>query len=130
MILSKLAKKIIYVATITGAIATIGGAASWVYNEYQDHQRTEDKELNNRIITLIKTNEDVFVKKIDSLNHRLKDIEGDDMFAVGFRADSDGNLFYRDLYGHSHKVFYDQQYDVYYIIVDNEYIYLNFYEYM
>ena len=127
MILSKFAKKIIYIASVTSAVITLGGAVGWVYNEYQDHQRTEEKELNKRIITLIKENEDIFIKKIDSLNHRLKNIEGDDMFAVGFRADDSGNLFYRDLYGHSHTVYFDQVYELYYYIEDGNFIYLNFF---
>ena len=130
MAFSKFTKKIIYIASITSAVVTIGGAIGWVYNEYQDHKRTEEKQLNERIIKLIKENEDVFIEKIDSLNHRLKNIEGDDMFAVGFRANENGKLYYRDMSGKSHEVYYDQQYDVYYIIEDNKYIYLNFYEFL
>lgn len=127
MAFSKFTKKIIYIASITSAVVTIGGAIGWVYNEYQTHKRKEEKQLNERIIKLIKENENIFIEKIDSLNHRLKSIEGDDMFAVGFRADSNGNLYFRDKLGKSHEIFYDQQYDVYYYIDGNNFIYLYYF---
>jgi hypothetical protein len=138
MVFTTFTKKLVYIASVAGAIITISGAIGWIYNEYQNHRRTTEEQLDDRINTLIENhgntilNEihqrtDMFIEKLDSLNYRLKSIEGDDMFAVGFRADGSGILYYRDNLGKSHNVFYDELYDVYYYIDGNQFIYLYYY---
>lgn len=118
MALSKLSKKIIHIGSITTAITVIVGALGWVYNEYKDHKRNSEEELKRTIIKLIEEN-----SKLDSLNNRIRNIEGDGMFAVGFRSDGE-NLYYRDIYGEIHEVFYDQEYDIYYYMDNGEFVYI------
>jgi hypothetical protein len=57
------------------------------------------------------------------LNNRLKNIEGDEMFAVGFRSNGE-DLYYRDVSGNLHEVYLDEEYQLYYYMEDGEFIYL------
>jgi hypothetical protein len=125
---SKLAKNVVYASTIIGAIITITGAFAWIYNEYQDHKSVRELELDSRIDNRLKDhgNEilleidnkiELFHGVVDTLQEQIDNItEGNEMFAVGYRGDGSGKLWYRDEYGKVFRVYTNSTTGQYYYI--------------
>lgn len=136
---TKVGKSIMKIAALITSITVIIGALGWVYNEYQNYKSTTEKELDSRIDDrlkehgneiLLEINEktDLFHEVVDSLRVQIdminENIEGDQLFAIGFRGDGTGEIFYRDKFGVLYKVYLSSD-NSYYYVKDGLAIYLD-----
>jgi len=115
--------KILTVSSICAALMVISGFLSSLYIKYEGYVEKSEIELKETIRETL-NEEDAFiilqldsVKLIlDSINHRL--VEGTKFFAVGFRGDGSGNLWYRNKFGKIFKSYYSEDYGLWYYIND------------
>ena len=134
MALTNLKKKIIGTATLVGAIVVLAGYIvkpfSW-YSEYIEEKELQEKqELKTFIIDVFNDVSNGVIKEttreiettknlLDSLETIISEIkEGSEYFAVGFRGNGTGKLWYRDMYGNIHELYYWEETNQYYYIND------------
>lgn len=120
------------IGTVCGsimAVITLCGILWTSYKNYTEEVKKEElKELKEFIIKTNKEHESEILTKaisdmketretLDSLQLIIDDLrEGSEYFAIGFRGDGSGQLWYRDMYGTIYKTYYDSEYEIYYYI--------------
>ena len=103
----------------------------WVFNEYQEHKETRDKQLDIRIRKLIEEDTEhiisnidtktiLFENIIDSLSNLIKNEE---FYSVGWGTLGNGNWYFRELDGSIYKCFLNEERDMWYYIIDGKAIY-------
>jgi hypothetical protein len=117
MAISILQKKLIYISTLIGSIATIGAALTYGINKYNSYIDDRDSVLKEKVIKIIKeqdgdliTRMDKIDKRIDSLYIKIDSLDkelrnGSQYFSVGYRGDGSGQLWWRDEYGELFKLY-------------------------
>jgi hypothetical protein len=130
-----LSQKIIYISSVLGALVALSTGISYFYNVYSEHRDYREKEFNKSVLEIIHKEDEKFKHEllnymnsellfyrteIDSLKKTIKDLrEGSEFFAVGFRGDGTGKLWYRNEYGIIYSVFFNYDINQYYYINEN-----------
>lgn len=134
--------KITRIGAVIGSIMTIFTFMGVLYNYYSSYREEVEKKEKKELISLIKNvhaesdselleqsikEHDITKNLLDSLSSIVAEMkEGSEYFAVGFRGDGTGNLWYRDSYGDIYRVFYSNDYGLYYYVNnDGKAVYLD-----
>lgn len=124
--------KIIYISSVLGAIIGIITGLGYFVNQYFEYKNTQDVMFQEKVEQIIEEKDALFKKEvlyelnkvyensekeIDTLKKHIKDLrEGSQYFAIGYRGDGTGNIFYRDAYGTVHKTYWNDDLHQYYYI--------------
>lgn len=121
--------KVKNIGAIAGSILTIISLGGLLYTWYYNYSETTKKKEKEEIRILIseialktvttETSSEITQTKelLDSLQEVISNIkEGSEYFAIGFRGDGSGKMWYRDKFGKVFNVYYSDVYGMYYYI--------------
>lgn len=113
--------KILTVSSICAALMVISGFVSSLYTKYQGYRESSKIELKKTIREVlleedakITANIDTIYMTLDSINHRI--VGGSKFFAVGFRGNGSGDLWYRNEFGIMYNAYYSEDYGMWYYV--------------
>lgn len=117
----KYGKPIVLLSSIAGVAIALFSCYDYFKNKLEEYKKETETRTEKKIIEVVLNNDHYLIDKIihelddryddgpriDSLINSIND--KDKFFAVGFRGDGTGNLYYKDYHGNVYKCHYNYE---------------------